>query len=1384
MVDDKRHEKLENIVRDSRSPLYVDGLLDGIEALVNDCNFPQLRRNKNVENFLQRYEQPTRVIQTHRLNNDDFKTLKVIGRGAFGEVQLVRHTHTKKVYAMKLLSKFEMIKRSDSAFFWEEREIMAHSNSNWIVKLHYAFQDEKYLYMVMDYMSGGDLVNLMSNYEIPEKWAKFYCAEVVLALDAIHTMGFVHRDVKPDNMLLDGEGHLKLADFGTCMRMDRDGMVRSDTAVGTPDYISPEVLKSQGGEGYYGRECDWWSVGVFLYEMLVGDTPFYADSLVGTYGKIMDHKNSLQFPEDIEISKNAKDLICSFLVDRTQRIGRKGIEEIKNHKFFVNNEWEWHSIREAVPPVVPELNSDDDTSNFDDIPEPDAGEEFFPVPKAFAGNHLPFIGFTFSKESKWGNSSGDGRGGSAGDSTDGGSSKEELNAANQKILKLEELLNTEKQAHCELDRNHKAASAKLEKLVKDFENEAEARRVAESTNRELERNAAVIKHDLKEVQRKCEFESESKRKLEGKVVELQTRLDAELNARDKISQSSQTVQSRITQLEKQVAELHSQLKVESEGHAKVKKAHGDLQKSYMVLERSYGDLQDKNRIIGDQKLSLERDLIKVQANLEAEVNMRSQANSAKADFEYQNRTLRDELDQLKARSASDARLQQKLQQDLINLEKAKANTEFELKSLQHKFEKVTLEYKSQLSSFMTEKKRLSLSLEEQHVQERNEQTKTLEKLEQEREARAKAEAAAAEAERARSVIAADFKSANQKLERLQEEIKSLQEKTDSLNAKLNAESQKRAQLEGDLEAKTQEIATMKSTEKQLQKQMDDLLDEKKQMEEGYSKLKSASAMDDLQMKELQDQLEAEQYFSTLYKTQVKELREEVDEKTKQVTDIESKVKQLKEERESLSAQLELTLTKADSEQLARSIAEEQYSDLEKEKTMIELEVKELIARHKSEMSDKAAQITQLEELNQQMTSSLDQKVQEKEELNSSINKLKAELEKVENESKSVEEATEALKKSLHIERTLKIQAVNKLAEIMNRKDWSKDNSKRNKVSSADLRKKEKECKKLHQELAAEREKYGQQVTKHQAQLGEAQMNLAMEIEQRQKMQMELESKDLMIEQLTNQLKNRPEDPTLTVSVSMPKEGWVSLPNKQNIKKYGWKKQYLVVSSRKLFFYNSDQDHKSSTTPSMILDISKLFHVRSVTQGDVIRADAKDIPRIFQILYANEGESINPVEKEKEEQQSAEDRIAAINYMRHQFIPMHYHMPTNCDSCQKPLWHMFKPPPAVECRRCHMKCHKDHIDREEACIQKCNVNADLISAKDLLVLAPSPEDQKQWVLYLSKKIVKKEPKSKTPSMRFAEDQNMRRHISERNIPTQRTNPPQRSISVTSQSKNKT
>lgn len=403
---------IEERILDKTSELTIDCLLDCVQALVTDCNHPALKRLKNIDLFLQRYEKLSSFIIENRLKPSDFHFIKTIGRGAFGKVDLVRHKTSKQVYAMKLLSKSEMIKRSESAFYWEERFIMAHAVSDWIVKLHFAFQDDRYLYMVMDYMPGGDLVYLMSNYDVPEKWAKFYCAEIVLALDSIHQMGFVHRDVKPDNMLLDKNGHVRLADFGTCMKMDSKNLVWCDTAVGTPDYISPEVLESQSSASNlrkpYSNLCDWWSVGVVLFEMIFGDTPFYADSLIGTYGKIMDHKNSLKFDHpEIVISKDARSLITSFLTDQSVRLGKNGVEEIKAHPFFKNETWTFDNIHQSVPPLIPDLEKDDDTRHFDYVDDNDGNLEDnrFPVPKAFAGDQLPFVGFTYSSHDQYFNES-------------------------------------------------------------------------------------------------------------------------------------------------------------------------------------------------------------------------------------------------------------------------------------------------------------------------------------------------------------------------------------------------------------------------------------------------------------------------------------------------------------------------------------------------------------------------------------------------------------------------------------------------------------------------------------------------------------------------------------------------------------------------------------------------------------------------------------------------------------------------------------------------------------------------------------------------------------------------------------------------------------------
>uniref|UniRef100_A0A8C1JJN1 Rho-associated protein kinase 1 n=1 Tax=Cyprinus carpio TaxID=7962 RepID=A0A8C1JJN1_CYPCA len=1250
---------------------------DSLDALVYDLDFPALRKNKSIDNFLNRCNK----IRELRMKAVDYEVVKVIGRGAFGEVQLVRHKDTRKVYAMKLLSKFEMIKRSDSAFFWEERDIMAFANSNWVVQLFYAFQDDRYLYMVMEYMPGGDLVNLMSNYDVPEKWARFYTAEVVLALDCIHSMGFIHRDVKPDNMLLDKAGHLKLADFGTCMKMNKDGMVRCDTAVGTPDYISPEVLKSQGGDGYYGRECDWWSVGVFLYEMLVGDTPFYADSLVGTYSKIMNHKNALTFPDDSDISKDAKSLICAFLTDREVRLGRNGVDEIKRHSFFKNDQWAWENIRETAAPVVPELSSDVDTSNFDDIEEDRGEEETFPIPKAFVGNQLPFVGFTYYH-----------------------------------MLILDFLL------FCCPD----VIQSNLRKSM-------------ETNMSLLEKDKIMIQHRTTEHQRKAEQEAEKRRNLENEVSTLKEQLE---DSR-KMSQNNE----KVAQLE-----ANDLLRAESDTVVRLRKSHTEMGKSMSQLESVNRELQEKSRAAENVKQQLEKELLQLQTILDTERRTCSQGSEEIRELQARITGVQEDNKNLK-HSLSKAELDRKQMQDRCNvLEKEKNSLEidlnYKLKTLQQRLDQELTEHritKAQLTDkyeSIEETKSAAMHTVEQKVAEEN----TL---------RMRAESRVVEVEKQCSMLEFDLKQSVQKMEQLMKQKERLEEEVKELRVQLEQESGKRVLAQNELKNWTMEAERLKGSEKQLKQEINAALENKRSVEFQLAQLTKYQSRHLLQA--------VFSCFQTLYKTQVKELKEEIEEKNRQTQEALRKVQDLYSEKESLSAQLDLTMTKAESEQLARALQEEQYFELSQEH-------KKAASRYKQEISEKDSTIAQLEESNKTLTKDVEILSKEKTELNE---RLRAQEEG--NIIARKEELANTVKahyeKALNIERTLKTQAVNKLAEIMNRKDMKLDQKKRG--STTDLRKKEKENRKLQLELNQEKEKFNHMAIKYQKEMNEMQAQLAEECTYRNELQMQLDSKESDIEQLREKLNDlqlrvdsssvtslQPDEVDSNIADGAPVmlEGWLAIPNRANIKRYGWKKQYVVVSSKKILFYNDEQD-KEQSNPSMVLDIDKLFHVRPVTQGDVYRAEADEIPRIFQILYANEGECRKEADMESVPQG---DKTNCLPHKGHEFIPTLYHFPSNCEACSKPLWHVFKPPPALECRRCHVKCHKDHLDKKEDVIAPCKVNYDVTSARDMLLLALSQDEQKKWIGHLGKKIPKTPPSTfaraspRTMSTRSVANQSFRKN----------------------------
>ncbi|XP_056652288.1 myotonin-protein kinase isoform X6 [Monodelphis domestica] len=385
----------------------LEPLLDLLLCVYQELSASALAQDKYVLDFLQWAEPVVARLKEIQLRRDDFEILKVIGRGAFSEVAVVKLRRTGQVFAMKIMNKWDILKRGEVSCFREERDVLVNGDPRWVTQLHFAFQDENYLYLVMEYYVGGDLLTLLSKFgeRIPEEMARFYLAEMVLAIDSVHRLGYVHRDIKPDNILLDRCGHIRLADFGSCLKLREDGTVCSSVAVGTPDYLSPEILQSVGGGTgacSYGPECDWWALGVFAYEMFYGQTPFYAESTAETYGKIVHYKEHLTLPmADAGIPEEARDLIQQLLCPREVRLGRAGAGDFRDHPFFQGLDWE--GLRDSSPPFVPDFSGATDTCNFDLVDDgltamvSGGGETLSDLLESPPlGVHLPFVGYSFS----------------------------------------------------------------------------------------------------------------------------------------------------------------------------------------------------------------------------------------------------------------------------------------------------------------------------------------------------------------------------------------------------------------------------------------------------------------------------------------------------------------------------------------------------------------------------------------------------------------------------------------------------------------------------------------------------------------------------------------------------------------------------------------------------------------------------------------------------------------------------------------------------------------------------------------------------------------------------------------------------------------------------
>ena len=346
---------------------------NGILEKIDNLNLSESEKEKVKKNIFEKEAEKYRKNR-EKLSIRDYKSLSIIGRGAFGEVHVCKEIKTGKIVAIKKIKKEILIQKNQVIHVRNEQLILSKVKSIWIIDLKASFQEGDYLFLVMEYSPGGDLMSLLIKKDIlTEEEAKFYISELILAIESIHKLDCIHRDIKPDNILIDKTGHIKLSDFGLAKvpesiheklldnnyNDNKKSHQKNFSCVGTAYYVAPEVLNKKG----YGQEVDWWSVGVIFFEMLVGYAPFCSKDTSEVCYKILNWEKYLKIPSKINMSKEAQDLIYKMINDKNIRLGKNGASEIKEHPFFKG--FDWDNIRNLKPPFIPQLSSDYDTRYFE-----------------------------------------------------------------------------------------------------------------------------------------------------------------------------------------------------------------------------------------------------------------------------------------------------------------------------------------------------------------------------------------------------------------------------------------------------------------------------------------------------------------------------------------------------------------------------------------------------------------------------------------------------------------------------------------------------------------------------------------------------------------------------------------------------------------------------------------------------------------------------------------------------------------------------------------------------------------------------------------------------------------------------------------------------------
>ncbi|KAI8365469.1 kinase-like domain-containing protein [Choanephora cucurbitarum] len=349
--DDKSLPVTPNLLPENeKEPIQIDNTI-----LSNEINHP----------FLSFYLTPIHSTtscrqlgkQPGRLSLSDFNIKKTIGTGSTARVHLARSRVNGCYYAIKAIDKKDLVSKRQVEHAHNEKEILSEVKHPFLVNYHGSFQTSTHVFLVMDYVVGGELFQLIrEKKKLTETETRFYAAQVVLAIDYLHRQNIVYRDLKPENILIDKQGYIKITDFGFAKKITQD---RTWTLCGTPDYIAPEIIRSQG----YTKAVDWWSLGVLIYEMMTGEPPFTAKNPIEQYQKILE--GDVNWPDNI--NAEARDLLENLLKTKaSERIGnlKDGVNDIKRHPWFSSIDFDHILAQTITPPHMPTIQHEGDTHHF------------------------------------------------------------------------------------------------------------------------------------------------------------------------------------------------------------------------------------------------------------------------------------------------------------------------------------------------------------------------------------------------------------------------------------------------------------------------------------------------------------------------------------------------------------------------------------------------------------------------------------------------------------------------------------------------------------------------------------------------------------------------------------------------------------------------------------------------------------------------------------------------------------------------------------------------------------------------------------------------------------------------------------------------------------